>query len=358
MYYYYYYYFFGNNPENRIGFKKLSLADLGLSTSNQTHIGLLGNVFTFLGDEDVVKQAMLIYDDYCDILTCTFDRIENPDGTFRSPKIRTGSNRNDSVVGKIRDFARFSPTSNWYLVWIGLESEELVFWLIREGSEDFAFVNQFFTKSHQVLTENDAQFQNALSILMKKVNLVSDNIQGELEIASQLESKRNAFKEFDLKKAQEKFEKIGKMGEELIAQYLDKQKSEGNISDYVWVNQSRETGLPYDFLINNNLYVDVKSTDLSFNQEIYFSSAEIDFASDIKKPEKYAVFRVYDLKTELQKLRICEECSRYMLSIQKSIAQFRSQIEREKSKCGVMKMGVKPADCFVNVGSPIDLNIM
>lgn len=46
---------------------------------------------------DVVSTAMLICDGYCDIIKCYFDRIENPDGTFRSPKIRIGGSE-ESVV--------------------------------------------------------------------------------------------------------------------------------------------------------------------------------------------------------------------------------------------------------------------
>ena len=59
------FFFFFFNDEKRIGFKKLSRADLGISdSSNQTHIGLYEGVLEFLDDTDVVKSAMLIYDDY------------------------------------------------------------------------------------------------------------------------------------------------------------------------------------------------------------------------------------------------------------------------------------------------------
>lgn len=90
------------NIEKRIGLKKLSGADLGTSsTSNQTHIGLFNEVLTFL-DDSTSTTAMLIHNSYCQILDCFFDRIENPDGTFRSPKIRMGTSSSDSVVSKIR----------------------------------------------------------------------------------------------------------------------------------------------------------------------------------------------------------------------------------------------------------------
>ena len=131
------FFFFFFNDEKRIGFKKLSRADLGISnSSNQTHIGLYEGVLEFLDDTDVVKSAMLIYDDYCDILDCSFDRIKTPEGRYRSPKIRIGSNTSSSIVYKIREFAKEDINADWYLAWTGLESKELVFWLSRCGSEE------------------------------------------------------------------------------------------------------------------------------------------------------------------------------------------------------------------------------
>ena len=112
--------FFKFNKEKRLGFKKLTEADLGLSTSHQTHIGLYEGVFTFLQNSDVVKSGILIYNDYCEVLDCSFDRIQNPDGSFRSPKIKIGSDSNNSIVAKIREFAKVSPKSKWYLIWSGL----------------------------------------------------------------------------------------------------------------------------------------------------------------------------------------------------------------------------------------------
>lgn len=102
-------FFFFFDIEKRIGLKKLSGVELGTSeSSNQTHIGLFEDVLQFLGD-NVVTTAMLVYGDYCQILDCYFDRIKNPDGTYRSPKIRKGelvknplSQKLESLPWKIR----------------------------------------------------------------------------------------------------------------------------------------------------------------------------------------------------------------------------------------------------------------
>ena len=80
-------FFFFFNDEKRIGYKKLSLADLGIShSSNQTHIGLYEGVLEFLDDTDVVKSAMLIYDDYCDILDCLLIGLRLPKVVIEVPR--------------------------------------------------------------------------------------------------------------------------------------------------------------------------------------------------------------------------------------------------------------------------------
>ena len=74
--------FFTLHSEHKIGYKKLSDADLGLTegSSHQTHIGLYErkNMLSFLRNEDTTT-AILIYNDYFDVLKCNFERIQNPD---------------------------------------------------------------------------------------------------------------------------------------------------------------------------------------------------------------------------------------------------------------------------------------
>ena len=347
-------FFFFLNDEKRIGFKKLTLADLGLGDSHQTHIGLYGNVCTFLKDTDEVKQAMLIYNDYCDILTCSFDRISTPTGVYRSAKIRTGENKDDSVVGKIREFAKQKPNIDWYLAWSGLESEELVFWLISSDSEDFQLAKTIFPPKVKILDENAPTYNIALDFLLRKVNMVSCDIQKELEIASQIGSKQYDFKPIDLDKAQQQFKQIGKKGEELVAEYLEKQKAKGIIRNFIWCNKSRESGMPYDFLIDNNHFVDVKSTSYDFNQSIFFSGNEVDFVSQLNNAN-YSVFRIFDMNVELHKLRICKECAQYMMSMQSAIKHFESQVLNQNSTLQTVKLGVEPTYCFKDIQPEIIL---
>ena len=121
--------FFELHDENRIGYKELSDADLGRAEkSHQTHIGLFDDVLTFLSNSAIIKDAMVIYNNKADILPLHFDRIQNPDGSFRSPKIRAGVNTDESVLSFIRNTVRrTSPVGSWYLFWFGLKSGQPVF---------------------------------------------------------------------------------------------------------------------------------------------------------------------------------------------------------------------------------------
>ena len=54
-------FFFFFNNENRIGFKRLTEADLGFSdTSHQSHIGLYEGVLEFLDDVDKKRKSKIM----------------------------------------------------------------------------------------------------------------------------------------------------------------------------------------------------------------------------------------------------------------------------------------------------------
>lgn len=349
------FFFFFFNDEKRIGFKKLSRADLGISnSSNQTHIGLYEGVLEFLDDTDVVKSAMLIYDDYCDILDCSFDRIKTPEGRYRSPKIRIGSNASSSIVYKIREFAKEDINADWYLAWTGLESKELVFWLIKGGSEDYKIAQNFFPSKKSVLNEYSSTFDIAKDYLLKRINLVSVDVQKDIEVKSQIGDIARQYKPKDIENAERLFKETGKKGEELIAQYLDKEKKDGRIQSYLWANQSRESGLPYDFIIDDKQFVDVKSTRFDFEQFLYFSDTEIDFVST-KDSLSYSVYRVFDMNTEEKKLRICNDCNNYIKIINTPIVNIKKEMKVHRTLLDTLKIGVRPNDCFVSIQNPIIL---
>ena len=131
--------FFELHNEKRIGYKEMTDADLGRKlTSHQTHIGLFDDVLTFLPNNIEINDCMMIYNKSVEFLSLNFDRIENPDGSFRSPKIRAGGRDVVSIVTFIRDKAKDFPNdTKWYLFWFGLKSEQPVFFLFNNLSDTY-----------------------------------------------------------------------------------------------------------------------------------------------------------------------------------------------------------------------------
>jgi hypothetical protein len=352
--------FFTINKEKKIGFKELSVADLGLGpTSNQTHIGLYQNMLDFLDDEDTTS-GMLIYEDYCDILKCDFDRIQNPDGTYRSPKIRMGTTGDNTIVKQIRAFAAANPKRRYYLLWFGLDSNELLFWLMDNTSNDFFQINRFLPIVNKVYNVSQINFRVLLDFIESKINQVSVDILKDLEIASQIGvDPTKSFKPTDIEKAQKRFKDTGRKGEELINDYLERLKIARSIHSFQWDNKSRESGKPFDFTINpgrpDENYVDVKSTLYQFSQPLFFSNGEVHFIQSVNA-DKYSVYRVYDMDSLLSKLRICQQCQLYMRGLDATITSFQNTMAKTDAKVNEMKIAVRPNNTiFGNILAPINL---
>ena len=347
--------FFFFDIEKRIGLKKLSNADLGTSdTSRQTHIGLYNDVLQFLGD-NVVTTAMLVYGDYCQMLDCYFDRIENPDGTYRSPKIRIGSKTEDSIVSKIREFALTDTSVEWYMLWSGLENKDLVFWLINSKSNDYNFIKDLVGSKTHIVTDEDNAYVCLKDLMINKINRSSVDIQKEIEIISQTGIQSKKYKPFDLEKAKRNFAFVGKRGEELVNEYLEQQKKLHFVESFEWMNKSRESGLPYDFILNKDQYVDVKSTRFDFSQNIVFSNQEVGFVSQQKSDVTYSVYRIFDLTDTNANLKICTQCMPYMEMLNQKVQTFNDAIIQSKTRLLGLNVAVSPADCFGNIQDIIKL---
>lgn len=352
--------FFKINSERKIGFKKLSTADLGLGdSSNQTHIGLYEKMLNFLDDADSTS-GMLIYEDYCEILNCDFDRIENPDGTYRSPKIRKGTTGVNSVVKQIRAFAAQNPLRDYYLLWFGLDNNEILFWLIDDNSNDLQQISRYFPKVNKVYDVSQINFSILLSFIESKINKVSMEIQEELEITAQVGANvyKRKYKAIDVEKAQKRFKETGRRGEELVNEYLERLRRLNTIQSFQWENKDRESGKPFDFTINpgrNEAYIDVKSTLYKFEQPLIFSNGEIHFIQGLTD-EKYSVFRVFDMEDLQSKLKICRSCLDYMRTLDYTIVGFQSDMSRMAARVQEMKVAIKPnTDTFGNITNAIAL---
>lgn len=349
------FFFFFFNSERRIGYKKLTGPDMGHSaTSHETHIGLYGKVLTFLADKDVVKSAIFIYQNKCEPLEFTFDRILRSSGKYDSPKIRKGDNPERSLVERIRGIINRDGGEDWYLAWSGLESEDVVFWLIKANSDDHRIAQTFFPKDDMILDEDSATYNVAKDYLLKRINTISIDIQKDIEVKSQIGDAMQLYKPRDIENAERQYRQIGREGEELIEQYLEKEKFAKRIDSYKWVNKSYESGLPYDFVINRKLFVDVKATRFDFEQLLFYSNSEIEFASS-KRENSYSVYRVYDMKSTERKFRICSNCSSYMQSVQTPINVFQNELEERNALLQHIKLGIKPTICFTNINDTIVL---
>lgn len=122
---------FNFHAEGSIGIKSLTIADLGLGESHQTHIGLYNEVLTFLPDHAYAEKGLLIHDIDYEFVEVYFDRITNPDGTTRSPKFRLGIEP-ASLTARIREIVKLSQNAKWYLIWFAVESNRVVSLLLNE----------------------------------------------------------------------------------------------------------------------------------------------------------------------------------------------------------------------------------
>lgn len=209
--------------EGKIAYKRLSDADLKRSLkSHQTHIGLSNDLLTYMPDEKRAYTAMLIYEDNCEVLRCEIARILRANGRRDATNIKTGGRNEENIVGKIRSFANESPSSNFYLVWFGLDSLMPVFWLIRENSIDFNLLNGYCgfsmlaDRTIKIVNNDNLNFHHLLNTAQKKIEKVTLDLQKELEFAVEIEKDTPQFKDADVKKARSYINELGKAGENLI----------------------------------------------------------------------------------------------------------------------------------------------
>lgn len=317
------------HSEGKIAFKRLSDADLKRSPkSHQTHIGLSNDSLTFMPDNKKEYTAMLIYDAYCDIVSCEVGKILRKSGRQDAPNIKTGSSTGTSAVRQIREFAKEKSNKQFYLLWFGLDSGTPVFWLIRDGSYDYLFLNNLchFDKlgatEIKILTESNLVFSQVLDFIRSRLENVSLELQKDLEFTAEIESDNPKFKDSDVKKAKSYIQDLGRKGEEIINEYLDREKFEKRVTEFEWANKSSEVGKPFDFIIKysngQEQWMDVKTTEHEFEQAVIVSKNEIKFITGKKNPE-YSIYRVYSKSETEAMLKVCSGCLKYIQKLQRDI---------------------------------------
>ena len=355
--------FFELHGENRIGYKELSDADLGRSGhSHQTHIGLFDDVLTFLSNRTSIKDAMVIYNENAAILPLLFDRIQNPDGTYRSPKIRAGRRGDDSVLSFIRNTVKNAEENGtWYLFWFGLQSKQPVFLLVNKNSKTYEelcdFDIPFRPRVKSRLTPDHSAFQLLIKYLEGIVNVSGRSYAEELELMTQTDKpKAPNIRKYNFEKARIRAQKIGREGEQLVNNFFEYQKSAGEIKDFQWSNSDGESGLPYDFWVEHLdgelEYLDVKTTDYRFEQKMIFSDHEIKFASD--HAGGYRVYRVYCNRDGDRRMRICNDIEGMFVDIHVKTSEFKADII-DSADLHSLKLAISPCNIAFALSDPIAL---
>lgn len=353
--------FFELHSENRIGYKELTDADTGRSpTSHQTHIGLFDDVLTFLPSGIEQDDAMVIYDDKVEIMSVSFDRIENPNQSFRSPKIRTGGSGTVSVVSFIRDKVKNSPSqTRWFLFWFGLKSGQPVFFFFNDTSSTYKDIISLGIKLDPNVKarigSGDPHFSEILQYLQNVVNKNGFETTKELELVAQGAPIKRNYRSYDIDRANSYFRNLGREGEELVNNYFSEQLNKHYIQTYRWMNEESESYEPYDFYIEMNngdvIYLDVKNTHYEFEQKMIFSSQEIKFIAE--SPNKYQIYRVYgDVGSKF--LKICNNAKPLFATIHNKTCTF------EKDICSIaeietIKMAILPSNSNLTFGREIQL---
>lgn len=354
--------FFELHEENRIGYKELSHADLGRATkSKQTHIGLFDDVLTFLPNTSYIPDSMVIYNENAQMLSLHFDRIKNPDGTYRSPKIRAGQSGNSILSYIRRTVKNVDPDGTWYLFWFGLKSKQPVFLFFNEGSKTYHDLCELginlrpSVKSR--LDPRNSAFAHLVNYLEHIVNLSGQAFAEELELSVQTGRIRVPnVRKYNFRKAYNRSIRVGREGESLINSFLSFQKNDGQISNYGWMNQEEESGLPYDFWFEdtsgNCIYLDVKTTDYRFEQKMVFSNQEIAFASEHR--DDYCVFRVYCGQDGTRQLKICKDIDGLFVAIHEITNTYNTDLT-ELANIHTIKLAISPIHSSFSTTEPIAL---
>lgn len=147
------------------------------------------------------------------------------------------------------------------------------------------------------------------------------DIEGALEDASQggivgvqqlkrWSSKRHISKD-DLRRARDKIDAVGALGEEFVNSFLSDSLRDNEIVSYKWVSNENAVEA-YDFLIGNDQFVDVKSTSGSFGQKIHISINELLHMKDFAD---YRLYRVFGIHNRKARLRISQTMQNFAISI-------------------------------------------
>ena len=135
---------------------------------------------------------------------------------------------------------------------------------------------------------------------------------------------------------------------------MENQKSTSQIKDFKWLNQSKETGMPYDFEIttldNTIFFSDAKATNYKFSQPMILSTGELKFINENK--ENYLIHRLYSI-SDVPKLRVCNNIFSVSDLFIPPYQVFNNSITASGLKLQGAKLAVTPSLEILNFGEEI-----
>lgn len=355
---------FEPHSENRIAYKRISQAELGRTKSHMTHIGLSIESLSFMDDNKHEYRALLMYEDSCENLTCDVGKITRNSGKKNSPKISSGKEKKN-VVHNIKFYANQYSSKKFYLVWFGLESSMPLFFLIKEGSDDYKKLNKIchFNRLKDeeicITTECSKSFPKILAYIREKMKTTTVSLEKDIVRSAEKDDFDNKYKEKDFNKAKKHIIDVGKRGEVIINEYLCREKAQNKILDYTWENKDGEKKKAYDFSIttlnHETIWVDVKATEYEYDYPFIISQNELKFITE--KKAKYCIYRVFDFDIEKMngQLRICSEMERYANKLSRDLKYFKESMDDYNAAMILYKIAIKPDLNFFSMTDPIKL---
>lgn len=118
-----------------------------------------------------------------------------------------------------------------------------------------------------------------------------------------------------LLRARSNADRVGELGEQFVNSYLAAQKADGLIDDFVWASRDNATS-PYDFWYSagdRRILLDSKATELNFDIRLHVSLSELRQMG--YGPERYDLYRVFEMGETTAKLRISEDLGQWARGI-------------------------------------------
>ena len=195
-------------------------------------------------------------------------------------------------------------------IWINYKN---IFYTLESKENNYVMAsNKTYGEYKQFFSLNLCEI--LLNINSFKYKNISSNKYDEI-FHSKLNTKFDPFDQTDLQSSIDKYAKkfenvskeIGRYSEAIFDYLINHKKSYiesnigNNINSYVWENELKESFKPYDFLINSNIYIDIKGTH-DHEHKFYMSDKEKKFIEDLNDKE-YFLVSIIGVKTNNMQIK-------------------------------------------------------